>query len=210
MCIHVLAQLVHPAPSRVRLIDAQRALTLASEGRREALTDGERETLIEGLLAKRPAAQRTGEGASEARATLGVLAEQRVTRDRQDALAREYDQSREAQRQFVERWQWLSPAALLAHVLEDLSGASAARERAFQLQAEAFLARLEAVTLPRLLAGQRLTSTDYTRWPQFRFEEEAWPEVRARIRWPLFVLISLAAATLTVGFVSCRRYQVAA
>jgi ABC-2 type transport system permease protein len=210
VCLHLLAQLVHPTPSSARLINAQRMLTLAAEGRREALSEGEREALIEGLLAKHPSARGTGDAASGARATLGVLAEQRVTRDRQDAMAREFDQSREAQRRFVEHWQWLSPAALLAHMLEDLSGASEARERAFRVQAEAFLGRLEAVTLPRLLAGQRLTAADYARLPQFRFEEEAWSEPRRRVGPSLLLLAFLAAAMLSVGLRLCRRFQVGA
>jgi ABC-2 type transport system permease protein len=136
------------------------------------------------------------------RVAVGAEVERRV----RPVLAR-YTQQLSAQQRIVERARFLSPAILMQDVLNDVAGTGPARHREFVRQVEAYHERWREYFVRLVFQKTRLE--DYSRVPQFAFEDETVGQVGRRVAVSLAGLAMPAFALAAVAFVWLRRYPVA-
>ena len=181
--INIAAGLLHPLPSRVEMITAQREASNDAVNRRSELLARYLEDHPEmaGGVAEEP-----GLGALAWAATDAV--NQRV-----EEVAAAHDARRAAQLDLVRRYRFLSPTLLAQEVLVDAAGTGDARFARFQSQVRAFAERWRQFFVPAILAGERMDAGVLPRRPDFRFEDEEFAEVAGRAAVPLAVLAGLVA-----------------
>ncbi|MDE2721283.1 DUF3526 domain-containing protein [Candidatus Palauibacter polyketidifaciens] len=177
--INIAAGLLHPLPSRVQMITAQREASNDAVNRRSELLARYLEDhpeMAEGVVADEP-----GLGA------LAWAATDAVNRRLEEVTA-EHDASRAEQIALVRRYRFLSPALMAQEVLLDAAGTGDARFAGFQSQVRAFAERWRDFFVPAIVAGEQMDAGAYSRAPQFRLADEASGEVTRRAAVPLTVL----------------------
>ncbi len=180
--INIAAGLLHPLPSRVQMITAQREASNEAVNRRSELLARYLEDhpeMAEGVVADEP-----GLGA------LAWAATDAVNRRLEEVTA-EHDARRAEQIALVRRYRFLSPALLAQEVLSDAAGTGDARFAAFQSQVRAFAERWRDFFVPAIVAGEQMDPGVLSRVPQFRLADEASGEVARRAALPLGVLGAL-------------------
>ena len=177
--INIAAGLLHPLPSRVQMITAQREASNEAVNRRSELLARYLEDhpeMAEGVVADEP-----GLGA------LAWAATDAVNRRLEEVTA-EHDASRAEQIALVRRYRLLSPALLAQEVLLDAAGTGDARFAGFQSQVRAFAERWRDFFVPAIVAGEQMDAGVLSRVPQFNLAEEVSGEVSRRAAVPLGVL----------------------
>jgi ABC-2 type transport system permease protein len=199
--IDVAASVLHPLPSRMRLVTATREATAEAEARgRELLAEfyGDHPELMpRGRDPDMDSFHATRVSVAEAVDSIA------------GPLRRRFDQQLDRQRRLTGRYRFASPVVLAYDLLSDVAGTGLARHGRFRRQVAEFQASWAGVLVPKMYRGERLTPGDYDGLPRFRFAEE--PERAAATRvvrgsiglWLPTVGLALAAL---IGF---RRYRVA-
>ena len=180
--INIAAGLLHPLPSRVQMVTAQREASNEAVNQRSELLARYLEDhpeMAEGVVAEEP-----GLGA------LAWAATDAVNR-RLEEVTVEHDARRAEQISLVRRYRFLSPALLTQEVLIDAAGTGDARFAAFQSQVRAFAERWREFFVPAILASEQMDASVLSDVPQFRLAEEAAGDVARRAGVPLAVLIGL-------------------
>ena len=191
--INIAAGLLHPLPSRVQMITAQREASNEAVNRRSELLARYLEDhpeMAEGVVADEP-----GLGA------LAWAATDAVNRRLEEVTA-EHDARRAEQSALVRRYRFLSPALLAQEVLIDAAGTGDARFAGFQSQVRIFAERWREFFVPAIVAGEQMDASVLSRVPQFRLTDEASSDVTRRAAVPLGVLgalLILVAAGAGVG-----------
>ena len=180
--INIAAGLLHPLPSRVQMVTAQREASNEAVNQRSELLARYLEDhpeMAEGVVADEP-----GMGA------LAWAATDAVNRRLEEVTA-EHDARRAEQIALVRRYRFLSPALLAQEVLIDAAGTGDARFAAFQSQVRAFAERWRDFFVPAILASEQMDASVLSDVPQFRLADEAAGDVVRRAGVPLAVLIGL-------------------
>ena len=180
--INIAAGLLHPLPSRVQMVTAQREASNEAVNQRSELLARYLEDhpeMAEGVVAEEP-----GLGA------LAWAATDAVNRRLEEVTA-EHDARRAEQIALVRRYRFLSPALLAQEVLIDAAGTGDARFAAFQSQVRAFAERWRDFFVPAILASEQMDASVLSDVPQFRLADEAAGDVVRRAGVPLAVLIGL-------------------
>ncbi len=180
--INIAAGLLHPLPSRVQMVSAQREASNEAVNQRSELLARYLEDhpeMAEGVVAEEP-----GLGA------LAWAATDAVNRRLEEVTA-EHDARRAEQIALVRRYRFLSPALLAQEVLIDAAGTGDARFAAFQSQVRAFAERWRDFFVPAILASEQMDASVLSDVPQFRLADEAAGDVARRAGVPLAVLIGL-------------------
>ena len=180
--INIAAGLLHPLPSRVQMVTAQREASNEAVNQRSELLARYLEDhpeMAEGVVADEP-----GLGA------LAWAATDAVNRRLEEVTA-EHDASRAEQIALVRRYRFLSPALLAQEVLIDAAGTGDARFAAFQSQVRAFAERWREFFVPAILASEQMNASALSDVPRFRLADEASADVVRRAGVPLAVLIGL-------------------
>ena len=177
--VNIAGGLLHPLPSRVEMITAQR------EASNDAVN--QRSELLARYLEDHPE-MAGGVVAEEAsRAALAWAATEAVNR-RLEEVSAVYEGRLAAQRDVVRRYRFLSPALLTQEALLDAAGTGDARFARFQSQVREFAEHWRTFFVPAILAGERMTADVLPGLPAFRFVDERMREVRARAAIPLAAL----------------------
>lgn len=113
------------------------------------------------------------------------------------------------QDEMVAKVQFVSPAIMMQRVLNDASGASAARYAGFIDQVVAFRGTWMTFFTSRFVGQKPLRSADYQHFPAFEYQEEPISAVAGRTLPSLIGLFVLMALVTGGAFVALRRYQVA-
>lgn len=180
--VNITAGLLHPLPSRVEMITAQR------EASNEAVN--QRSELLARYLEDHPELA-GGVVAEEAnRAALAWAATEAVN-DRLEEVTSEYEERLGAQRTLVRRYRFLSPALLAQEALLDAAGTGDARFERFQSQVRGFADEWRTFFVPALLAGDTMSAGVTADMPSFRFRDEPFGDVVGRAAVPLATLASL-------------------
>lgn len=194
--VNITAGLLHPLPSRVEMITAQR------EASNEAVN--QRSELLARYLEDHPELA-GGVAADEAnRAALAWAATDAVNR-RLEEVTGVYDERLAAQRTLARRYRFLSPALLAQEALLDAAGTGDARFARFRSQVREFAERWRTFFVPAILAGEQMTADVLPGVPAFRFVDEQMREVSARAAIPLAALGALLALAGAGAVVRLRR-----
>ena len=177
--VNITAGLLHPLPSRVEMITAQR------EASNEAVN--QRSELLARYLEDHPELAGGVEADEANRAALAWAATDAVNR-RLEEVSTVYEERLAAQRNLVRRYRFLSPALLAQEALLDAAGTGDARFARFRSQVREFAGRWQAFFVPNILAGEQMTAEVLPRVPSFRFVDERASEVTARAAVPLATL----------------------
>ena len=177
--INIAAGLLHPLPSRVEMITAQRDASNEAVNRRSELLARYLEDhpeMAEGVVADEP-----GLGA------LAWAATDAVNR-RLEEVTSEHDARRADQIVLVRRYRFLSPALLAQEVLADAAGTGDARFAHFQSQVRAFAEQWREFFVPAILADEQMTASVLPNVPRFRLADEDPSDAARRAAVPLTVL----------------------
>ena len=180
--VNIAAGLLHPLPSRVEMITAQR------EASNEAVN--QRSELLAQYLEDHPELAIGVEPDEANRAALAWAATDAVNR-RLEEVTDVHEESLAAQRTLVRRYRFLSPALLAQEALLDAAGTGDARFASFETQVRDFAESWQAFFVPPLLAGELMTVEVLPRLPTFRFVDEPIRDVIARALVPIAVLLGL-------------------
>jgi ABC-2 type transport system permease protein len=96
---------------------------------------------------------------------------------------------------------FLSPAALMRELVNDLAGTGLPRHQSFRMQVDEFRMLWRRFFIPRTLHDYKMTPADYDAVPQFVFDE---PEAKFRILLPVAGILCWAALA---GVCTARRRQ---
>ena len=177
--INIAAGLLHPLPSRVEMITAQREASNEAVNQRSELLARYLEDhpeMAEGVVADEP-----GLGA------LAWAATDAVNR-RLEGVTSEHDAQRAEQIVLVRRYRFLSPALLAQEVLIDAAGTGDARFAHFQAQVRAFAEQWQEFFVPAILADEQMSASVLPNLPRFRHMDEESAEIGRRAAVPLTVL----------------------
>ena len=172
--VHVVVDTVHPPPSGVA------AMHDAREDAQEV------ERALSGL-----------EGRHDVDTKTTDFAQKRLAA--QDKLQKHEDEDAEAlhailaQRREMMTWlRFVSPAIVVQMALEDVAGAGAERHARFDSQLDAFHEEFRTFFATRIRAGARFTAADLQERPQWRFVDEPFGALFARVGSGAFGLLLLA------------------
>ena len=107
-----------------------------------------------------------------------------------------FERSARQRRQVLSALGYVSPAAALHQLVNDLAGASSARFRRYQAHAKQFKADFGAGVGEQLLSGRSITSSEVRALPVFRFENETWKRILIRHAGVIGTLLFSAAAMI--------------
>jgi ABC-2 type transport system permease protein len=174
--VNAVAARLHPAPSRVVLVQALRRATDAAETRAA--------DLLRAYYRDHPemAPRDANASMSDFYARTMVL---RAQADRAAApVMAHFTAQVEAQRRFTDRLRLASPAVLVRAVLDEAAGTSDARYRDFFRQVATYHEEWGRFFAALIFREARMTPEAYDRLPRFRYAPEPEPEIRGRI-WAL-------------------------
>ena len=177
--INIASGLLHPLPSRVQMVTAQREASNDAVNQRSELLARYLEDhpeMVEGVVAEEP-----GLGALAWAATDAV-------NSRLEEVTGEHDARRAEQIALVRRYRFLSPALLAQEVLIDAAGTGDARFVGFQAQVRAFAERWREFFVPAILAGEQMDASVLPNVPEFHLTDEEGADVARRAGVPLTVL----------------------
>ena len=177
--VNIAADVLHPLPSRVEMITAQREATNDAVNRRSELLARYLEDhpeMAEGVVADEP-----GLGALAWAATDAV-------NSRLEEVTGEHDARRAEQIVLVRRYRFLSPALLAQDVLMDAAGTGDARFALFQSQVRSFAERWRQFFVPAILADEMMSTDVLADVPKFRLVDETPGDAAGRAALPLTVL----------------------
>ncbi len=181
--VNIAAGLLHPLPSRVEMITAQREASNDAVNRRSELLARYLEDHPEmgGVVADQPG-----------QAALAWAATDAVNRRLEEVTA-VHDARRADQLAVVRRYRFLSPALLAQEVLVDAAGTGDARFASFQSQVRGFADEWRQFFVPAILASERMDAGVLPEVPVFTFIDEGSADVARRALVPLLVLGGLVA-----------------
>jgi len=181
--INIAAGLLHPLPSRVEMVTAQREASNDAVNRRSEL--------LARYLEDHP--EMAGSVVADDEPALGALAwaaTDAVNR-RLEEVTTEHDASRTEQIALVRRYRFLSPALLAQEALMDAAGTGDARFARFQTEVRAFAEEWRGFFVPAILAGEQMDAGVLPGVPKFELADEESADVARRAAVPLTVLSGL-------------------
>ncbi len=196
--INIAAGLLHPLPSRVEMITAQREASNEAVNQRSELLARYLEDhpeMAQGVVADEP-----GLGA------LAWAATDAVNR-RLEEVTSEHDAQRAEQIVLVRRYRFLSPALLAQEVLIDAAGTGDARFAHFQSQVRTFAEQWQEFFVPAILADEQMSASVLPEVPRFRHMDEESAEIGRRAIVPLVVLGGLVLVVGTGAGVGLGRVR---
>ncbi|MDE2691199.1 MAG: DUF3526 domain-containing protein [Acidobacteriota bacterium] len=182
--INAAAGLLHPLPSRVEMVTAQREASNDAVNRRSELLARYLEDhpeMAEGVVADEP-----GLGALSWAATDAV-------NGRLEKVAAEHDARRTEQTALVRRYRFLSPALLAQEALLDAAGTGDARFADFQSQVREFAERWREFFVPAIMADEQMNAGVLADVPTFSLADGDSADLTRRATAPLAVLAGLLA-----------------
>ena len=196
--INIAAGLLHPLPSRVEMITAQREASNEAVNRRSELLARYLEDhpeMAEGVVADEP-----GLGA------LAWAATDAVNR-RLEEVTSVHDARRAEQIVLVRRYRFLSPALMAQEVLIDAAGTGDARFAHFQSQVRAFAEQWRGFFVPAILADEQMSASVLPSLPRFRHMDERPGDATRRAAAPLTVLGGLVLLMATGAGIGLGRVR---
>jgi len=190
--VNLVANELHPLPSRADFILAQRQ---ASD---EA--DQTRAELLGRYLHDHP--ELSGVDTADPvifRFAANIAADQFVENELKP-VQRRFDERLRSQQRVIDRWQWASPAIAMQLAMTDLAGAGHDQNRLFLTRVDGYVTELRAFFYPRIARGEYRFDA-YQDWPRWHWQPEPGRWATDRLLVCLSMLIVLAG----LGFVFAMR-----
>lgn len=191
---------VHPAPSRVELVNLARAAASEAEAQVSAI-EGDHGS-DEARAAPAPSAASPGGAARTARRAVEV---QEDLERRVQPVVDAFRQQLARQQRLVDRLRFLSPAIVMHEGLNEVAGSGVARHQHWSEQVERFHEEHKRFFFDRTLRGAELGPADYDAMPRFRYREEPPGGLALRVGAGLLGLALPAAALLAFAVMRLRR-----
>jgi ABC-2 type transport system permease protein len=209
--IYFLSKAVHPPPSRLTYINAERevydelnkVLPLSTE---PDLAE-RRDRMLETFFRQHPEINAYADYNSE-HGRFRIFNEARWE-ERQRLIKPLDDQFADTRRNqdvMIARLSYLSPALLIELALEDVAGSGPNRYHRFREQIDQHVQVWRTWFWPKLFRNSVFRSEDYLRIPQFTFVEEPFNAVGPRTAAPFLMLWALS---LAIAYLGVRRLKVA-
>jgi ABC-2 type transport system permease protein len=188
--LFVAANTIHPVPSRLEFIAKMR------EADNYARSEGQR--LLAKYYGDHPELVPAGK-LDLVDFTTRFYAMRQENQRRMLPETERFEAQLDRQQRLVDRYRYLSPAIVMQEALNDLAGASGARQQEFVEQLRSFLDRWQRHFVPLVFKRARLRAADYDAIPRFHFQEEPTGGIVRRVipgfiglLVPGFALIGLA------------------
>lgn len=198
--VSVLATSTYPAPSRFEFITESRVVQTKVE--KDFMSALDKYFYDHAEFAPEGAA-------AEADFLATSLAKNTAVEDAMMPLFNRFRGQLAKQDDMVAKVQFVSPAIMMQRVLNDASGASAARYANFIDQVVEFRQTWTNHFTSRFVALQPLHSADYQHFPAFDYKEEPISAVAGRTLPSIIGLFVLMILVTGGAFAALRRYQVA-
>jgi len=199
--VSMTATMIYPAPSRMELtIAAREAQTVAEKDFMAKLDEYYYDHL-----------EYVPEGKGKAMDFLTLS--QANNNSIEKAIRPLYDEFQDQlnkQEELVQHFQYLSPAIMMQLALNEISGTSADRYEHFLRQVYGFHAEWKEYFSTKFLQRYPLQPADYDEFPDFKYEEQPFGAVMAKLIPSLLGMLILFLGVMLVPFVALRKYQVAA
>ncbi len=188
---NLVATSAYPVPSRVEMVQAMRVAG------KEAQSKGS--TLLSRYMEDHPELVPEGEKPQADFASLTYAVQMEVDHKVQPILDR-FDGQVSRQQEFVDHFRFLSPAILAQSAINDLAGTSLGRYQHFSRQVDRFFDSWKSYFLPKVFQRVKLSSSDVSGFPEYRYSEEADSDIVGRVAVALTGLAALTALSLGAGF----------
>jgi ABC-2 type transport system permease protein len=198
--INLMAQTLHPTPSRIELVTAMRTVS--------DNTEKEGAKLLDQYYYDHPELRADGTDGTEALKTRFTV--QRAIANRIEPVLSDFDRQTTAQQALVNRYRYLSPAIVTQETLTDIAGTGLARHQHFRVQVEAYNEEWRDYFAPRLFKRIKLNTADTENYPRFVFQEEPAGAVGKRALVGLLGLLLPTVALFAWGLSRVRRYPISA
>ncbi|MEX2600179.1 MAG: DUF3526 domain-containing protein [Balneolaceae bacterium] len=162
--IHLVADSLHPVPSRSHLIEETRQI--------ETEVRVDPAGLLEDWYRENPGKRPEDFDPNRYNFPLFWMAIQREVDRLMEPVVDEYDRALNSQYRFVNAARILSPAVLMQDVLNELAGSGYSRYQHFMAQVENFHHEHINYFAPRTYAHEQLQVSDYSNLPRFEYEAE--------------------------------------
>jgi hypothetical protein len=195
--IFAVADTVYPVRSRIESVRAKRDANARAMSMPEA-------ELVDNHLARHPEFASREYSAEGKRRMLGYArweAEESLLQESE----RVFEASLQAQQQLADIASLLSPAALTRSILLDLSGSGPHRYEHFLQQASRFRQKTRGFFWPLIYEDSEFRSADYSRVPQFRYEDESSLVIVRRAGPTVGLLLALTALIAMAAYWRSRR-----
>lgn len=191
---------LHPAPSRVELIQASR----------EASTAAAREgsNLLARYYEDHPELAPAEIDLNPSDFWIKLQAAQDSIDEAIAPILARYDAQLARQQALVDRLGFLSPAIVAQEALNNLAGAGMARRKLFLEQVDAFHKEWRAFFVPKLMRRELLSRADFDNLPAFAFREEDPGAVARRVGLGLLGLAMPTALVGLIGLWGFRRIRI--
>ncbi|MBL8628386.1 MAG: ABC transporter permease subunit [Rhodospirillaceae bacterium] len=199
--VSVVTSTLYPAPSRLDFIAASREAQTAAEFERMKALDQyyyDHLELVPG-----------GEDKANDFLTLS-LANNASIEKAIKPLYDEFQNQLNRQEDAVTKFQFVSPAIMMQLAMNEVAGTSADRYENFMKQVFKFHAQWGEFFTGRFLKRDPLTTEEWKQIPTFKYVEEPFSDVLARLMPSLLGLLVVVAALTAFAFSSLRKYRVAA
>jgi ABC-2 type transport system permease protein len=197
--VNLLANQIHPLPSRAEFILAQRQASDEAEQRRAELLGRylHDHPELSGVDTEDPVIFRFA---------ANIAADEYVEREIKPVQQR-FDERLQAQQRLIDRWQWTSPAIAMQLAMTELAGAGHHRQRAFRAQVDDYIAELRAFFYPRIARGEYRFDA-YHDWP--RWDLQPLSDQSPIDRWLkcLGMLIGLTVVGIAFAMRRLRRVRI--
>jgi len=189
-----IATSLHPVPSRIELINAQRSAALEAQENASKLLSGIYQDHPEYLPKEE---QRDNFDLGVAIYT-SISAVEKTTAP----LEQQFDEQLAKQQRLVETYRFLSPAVVLQQELNRLSGNNQHRFNHFQQQVEAFKQEIKAYFDAKVFKKERLQVADYEQMPEFSYEPIP---AQASVGFGVSNILALLLPTILFLYLAWRR-----
>lgn len=193
--VTITAQTVNPTPSRMAYISAARA------AENEANARGQQ--LLKGYLMDHPELEAVTNSAVAPFVKTFVLVQQQVEATTAP-ITDEFAAKLEAQLRTANALAYLSPASLAQRALSELAGTSLARQRRFENDAKSLRQTWFELLEEPLIAGRRLSVSEFSELPRPVFAETPLATVVRVIALPLGAIL---VYTFVVVLIARRRFR---
>jgi ABC-2 type transport system permease protein len=199
--VNLVVTTAHPIPSRVELVQAIREATNEANARAAQV--------MSRYFFDHPEMVPKGEAPDpNDYQTRSFAIREEVERAMVPVLAK-YDEQLLKQQAQVERLRYLSPAIVTQEALNDVAGTGLGRYKHFLALVDRFHREWRDYFVPKVIAKETLSASDYDRFPSYAFEEEPENQVLGRVSSGLVGLLTLLGLVLIAGGIALRRYSVA-
>lgn len=117
-----------------------------------------------------------------------------------------YNVALESQQEYVQRWRFTSPAMLLQHALNDLSGTSSRFYTAYREQVIQFTQEWKDFFLPMIFKGESFSKEMFDQMPQFQFSID---ELGEKNQTDLVILVLYLVIGSQIAFMIARKQGLA-